>query len=86
MGFLDSLKRGSFIASFGAVKETFDVFLSDYLRSKAELKMLEGKPEFKARFITLQTNIEAMDTVLDEVKAWCVKTIKKIDSIREVKE
>jgi len=81
MRLFDSLKKGSFIASFKAAKEMFDVFLDDYLKLKAEVQILKGKKEFEDKFKIKQAELESMEKTLEEVAEWCDETKKKIKEV-----
>ena len=81
MGLFDSLKRGSFIASFKTTKEMFDTFLDDYLKLKAEIQILEGKKEFEDKFKIKQAELKSMEKTLKEVAEWCDEAKKKIEGV-----
>ena len=81
MGLFDSLKRGSFIASFKTTKEMFETFLDDYLKLKAEVQILEGKKEFEEKFKIKQAELKSMEKTLKEVAEWCDEAKKKIEEV-----
>jgi len=82
MGFLDSLKKGSFSAVFKTVKELFPLFVDEYLTLKAKLEIYKQKG-FDTKVI--EAELKTMDRVLDEVEDWCEKTIKVIKKLRRDK-
>jgi len=79
MGFLDSLKKGSFSAAFKTVKELFPLFVDEYLTLKTKLEIYKQKG-FDTEAI--EAELKAMDRILDEVEDWCEKTIEVIKKLR----
>lgn len=81
MGLLDSIKKGSFVASFTTTKELFKYFIDDYVTMKAKAKILKNKESHKKQYELLTNEIATMEKVLEGVKEWCKEATKSIEEV-----